>query len=282
MPVGPAVQRLLPQRLLGRLVYRLARSGRRWIKQPLIGWFARAYSIDLDESEHSDPAAYASFNAFFTRALKPGARPVAEDPGCIAAPADGTMSVCGTLREGQLLQAKGRAYSLAELLGEDDSALQAFASGHYATIYLAPHDYHRVHAPLAGRLIKTRYIPGRRFCVDPATALAIPNLLSRNERAVCWFESAVGPYVVVLVGALNVASISTATLGEIASGPTRLWHETAPREFATGAEIGRFNLGSTVVVLFAANAVEWDASLAPGRALRMGMAIGRARARDQG
>lgn len=279
MPVGAAVQRIVPQRLLGRLIYRLARSRRRWIKRPLINWFSRKYAIDLAEAETSNPDDYPTFNAFFTRALTAEARPVTNDPLRVAAPADGTLTMNGRLEEGCLLQAKGRDYSLEELLGEEKAAIEAFLVGHYATIYLAPHNYHRIHAPLTGRLVKTRYIPGRRYCVDPTTAAAISRLFSRNERVVCWFESAFGPYVVVMVGALNVASISTATLGEIGSGLPKLWLEEEPRDFSTGAEIGRFNLGSTVVVLFSNGAIEWDGGLRPGDELLMGMPIGRAVAR---
>jgi phosphatidylserine decarboxylase len=275
MPVGPAVQRLLPQRLLGRLIYRVARSRRSWIKRPLIQWFARTYAIDLAESDPSDPDAYATFNDFFTRALKPGARPVARDAARIASPADGTLAICGRLEAAELLQAKGRSYTLSALLGESEAEVQPLVAGHYATIYLAPHNYHRVHAPYAGRLVKTRYVPGRRYCVDRRTAEIVPELFSRNERAICWFESALGRYAVVLVGALNVASVSTVTLGEIESGAARVWHDREPREFAAGDEIGRFNLGSTVIVLFPPGAIDWDETLVPGRELLMGAPIGR-------
>ena len=174
------------------------------------------------------------------------------------AAADGVLTEHGAIDGDRLLQAKGRDYSLAELLGETGAAVDSLRGGSYLTIYLAPHNYHRVHAPLAGTLVRARYIPGDRFSVSRATAAAIGRLFCRNERVVCWFDTAQGPLVVVLVGALNVSSISTVAHGEIASGASREWREREPRSFSQGDEIGRFNMGSTVIVLARARAT-WRA-----------------------
>jgi phosphatidylserine decarboxylase len=271
-------QHLLPKDLISAVMYRAARSERRWISRPLIRWFARVYRVDLAEAEHTDIDGYATFNGFFTRALRPGARVIDGGPDTVVSPADGTLSEFGALDADTLLQAKGRSYSLGALLGERGGRVDALLGGSYCTVYLSPREYHRVHAPLDAVLTRTRYIPGRRFSVSIATTASIERIFCRNERAVCWFETAVGPMVVVLVGALNVSSISTFARGEIASGTPQLWEESAPLRVARGAEIGRFNLGWTVVVLFARGAVRWDSRLATGASLAMGAALGSATA----
>lgn len=269
------LQHLLPKKLLSAFVYRLARSERGWIKSPLIRGFARGYRVDLADAEVAELAGFASFNDFFTRALKPGVRPIAGDETTVVAPADGVVTEHGVLDGEHLLQAKGMRYSLAELLGEDGDAARALYGGSYLTIYLAPHNYHRVHAPLAGALTRVRYVPGERFSVSRATAAAIERLFCRNERAICWLDTRAGPMVVVLVGALNVSSVSVVSRGEIASGAPRAWLEEPPLPLARGAELGRFNLGSTVIVLFGPNAVRWEPSLRVGDATLMGRALGR-------
>src|SRR5690606_16201838 len=175
---------------------------------------------------------------------------IAGDETTVVSPVDGRLTEFGRARAGQLLQAKGFDYALEELTGEGPADASLFSNGAFATIYLAPHDYHRVHMPLAGKLTATRYIPGRRFSVNAATTCGIKNLFCRNERVVCWFETAHGPMALVLVGALNVSSISTAGRGEIASGEPAYWPEPAPAAYAKGAEIARFNLGPTVILLF--------------------------------
>ncbi len=269
------IQQLLPQRLLGRLVYRLARCRRSWISRPLITWFARRHEVDLQEAEHSRPENYASLNEFFTRRLKPGARPIAGDERTLISPVDGFLTQFGSADGGDMIQAKGLNYRLEALLGEPADRVAALMWGAYATLYLAPHQYHRVHLPLTGALQNTRYIPGKRYSVNAHTAAVVPGLFCRNERVVCWFETAAGPMAVVLVGALNVSSISTAWLGEIASGQARVWDDTghSGREFGRGAEIGRFNLGSTVVVVLPPGQAAWRPELAPGQVVRMGQAL---------
>jgi phosphatidylserine decarboxylase len=254
------------------VVYHATRSRQRWLKRPLIRWFAHAYRIDLRDAADPDLDSYATFNEFFTRALLPGSRPIEGGPGTLVAAADGVLTEHGAIDSDRLLQAKGRDYSLAELVGETGAAVDALRGGSYLTIYLAPHNYHRVHAPLAGTLVRARYIPGDRFSVSRATAAAIGRLFCRNERVVCWFDTAHGPLVVVLVGALNVSSISTVTHGEIASGTPREWREPQPRSFPRGDEIGRFNMGSTVIVLASARAA-WRPDVTLGAAVRVGEAL---------
>src|SRR5690606_24075928 len=248
-----------------------------WIKNPLSRWFARHYGVDLAEAEHSDPTAYPSFNAFFTRALKPGAREIAPGETTVVSPVDGRLTEFGYARSGTLLQAKGFTYALDELIGEGPTDSRVFANGAYATIYLAPYDYHRVHMPLAAKLTATRYVPGRRFSVNAATTCGIRRLSCRNERAVCRVDTAYGPSVLVLVAALNVSSISTVSRGEIESGEPRYWREEPALDLAKGDEVGRFNLGSPVVLLFPEGRVEWAAELRSGEKLELGRAIGRIR-----
>ncbi len=274
-PLTVFIQPLLPQRLMGRLVYRLARCRRGWISRPLIGWYARRYKVNLQEAEHNRLEDYASLNEFFTRRLEPAARPVAGDERTLISPVDGYLTQFGSGNGGELIQAKGLRYDLDALLGESADQTAALMSGSYATLYLAPHQYHRVHLPLAGALQRTRYIPGKRYSVNSRTAAVVPELFCRNERVVCWFDTAAGPMAVVLVGALNVSSISTAWLGEIASGKARVWDDSehSGHRFGRGDEIGRFNLGSTVVLVLPPGQAVWRPELSPGQAVRMGQAL---------
>jgi phosphatidylserine decarboxylase len=267
-------QHLIPKKLSSAVVYRATRSRRAWLKRPLTHWFARSYGVDMSEAANADLDSYATFNEFFTRELKAGARPIASTEGTLVAPADGVLTEHGAIEGDHLYQAKGSAYTLGELLGESGADVAALGGGRYFTVYLAPHNYHRVHAPLAARLTRTRYIPGARFSVSRATAAVIPKLFCRNERVVCWFETDYGTMAVVLVGALNVSSVSTFAQGEIASGAAREWREPQPRGVARGAEIGRFNMGSTVVVLLGTNAFSFTAEACDGLAVRMGQPLG--------
>jgi phosphatidylserine decarboxylase len=267
-------QHLIPKDLSSAVVYRATRSRRAWLRRPLTRWFAKAYGVDMTEAANTDLESYATFNEFFTRELKVGARPIAAGARTLISPADGVLTEHGPIEGGHLYQAKGSAYTLAELLGDTGAAVEALEGGRYFTIYLAPHNYHRVHAPLDARLARTRYIPGARFSVSRATAAAIPRLFCRNERVVCWFETDLGPMIVVLVGALNVSSISTFAHGEIASGAARDWPEQPPLPVARGAEIGRFNMGSTVVVLLGRDNFRFSSDLSDGLAVRMGQALG--------
>ncbi|UCG71291.1 MAG: phosphatidylserine decarboxylase [Chromatiales bacterium] len=272
-----ALQRLLPQFLLGRVVHRLARVRTPWFKDLCIRGFTRLFPVNLAEAAHPVPSGYATFNAFFTRALQPGARPQDPDPDAITCPADGRVQQAGTLDDGRLLQAKGMTYTAAELLGDADSAAP-FRDGWFLTVYLAPQDYHRVHAPRAGTLTDMLYVPGARLSVNESTAAAVPGLFARNERLVCQFASPDGPFAMVLVGALNVASISTTWAGEVLPcEPRRLrrWHYAGHAGITVGRgdEIGCFNLGSTVILLLPPGFAPADGGLAPGQPLRVGQRV---------
>lgn len=271
---GAVALALVPQKLSGRIVYRLARSETTWLKNLLIGGFCRLYDIDLDEAANPDRNAFRTFNDFFTRELRAGARPIASG-NVVVSPADGTLTEFGRLDGATLMQAKGKTYTAEALLAEPSEFLDAFRGGSFCTIYLAPHNYHRVHAPIGGRLDRGRYIPGKRYSVNARTAERIEGLYCRNERVALWLSTAIGYSIVVMIGALNVASLSTGLTGEIASGGERVLAAEAPAALAAGDELGRFNLGSTVVVLFPRGTVEWLDTLAAGQAVRMGEALGR-------
>jgi len=274
------LQQLLPVHALSRTMHRLARSRRPLLRNALVRSVLKAYpQIDLSEAAQPDPGAYESFNAFFTRALRPGSRPVASGPGEIACPVDGTVSQLGAIESGSLVQAKGMSYTSAALLADAGAAVR-YAGGSFACLYLAPYNYHRIHMPVDGRLLATRYVPGTLFSVNAATARTIPNLFARNERVICEFETALGPLALVLVGALFVGSIETVYAGEINPPPAR---GSAVRDIATGnglqfargQELARFNMGSTVVALFG-RGVRFADRLGPGAAVRLGQLLARA------
>lgn len=271
---GVASQHLLPQKLICRFIYRVSRSRMTWLKNLLIHSFCRLYDINLDEAERSDPRAYVSFNDFFTRALKPDARPTGGDDNSVVSPSDGRLTEFGAIERDRLIQAKGKSYTLTALLGESPELLETFHGGRFATIYLAPHNYHRVHSPLAGLADRGRYIPGKRFSVNAATTNAIDNLYCRNERVAVWVSTPIGYAVVVLVGAMNVSSLTTVLSGEIESGSERLISPDEPVELARGDELGQFNLGSTIVALFPRGTIEWSADLKPGQSVLMGQSLG--------
>lgn len=270
------LQWLLPHHLLSRWMYRLARSERDWIRRPMIHFVLRRYRVDLEEAAPPDPDAYASFNAFFTRPLRPGARPVDPDPAHLVSPVDGTLSAIGTLSGNRLLQAKGKTYTLEALLGDRDWAAR-FRDGAFATLYLAPRDYHRIHMPCAGCLTGERYLPGRLFSVDAAAVRYVPGLFTRNERLACRFQTLFGELVLVAVGALFVGSIETVWGGEV-TPPHRSRPEsrTHPGTLCLdkGEEMGRFNYGSTVILLLPPGTLDWREDLRPGARVRMGEWLG--------
>ena len=265
-----AFQRLLPQHELSRLVGYLAKSESPWIRRPFIHGFARAYGVSLEEAECQHLDEFRCFNDFFTRALRDDARPLAPDPGAVLCPADGTVSQTGLIQDGQLLQAKGHRYSLRSLTGEAD---RAFEGGTFATVYLAPSDYHRVHLPAEGTLFATTAIPGALFSVNAQTETTVEGLFARNERLVCRFRTDHGQMLVVLVGAMIVASIETAW-----PGPESPYQEVTTTSydanFSRGAEIGRFLLGSTVIVCFEPGRMQLLPHIQTGATVRMGEAIG--------
>lgn len=269
-------QYALPGHLLSRGVHALTRVRHPPFRNKLIDAFIRHFPVHMEEAEQPDPHAYEHFNAFFTRALKPGLRPLAGGEGEPVCPVDGTVSQVGPITGGRVFQAKGHDFSVEELLGGSDWA-EPFRGGDFATLYLAPYNYHRVHMPVDGTLTRMVHIPGRLFSVSPATARAVPRLFARNERVACLFDTAVGPMALVLVGAVFVGSIETVWAGEVtppAGGWTRLWrYDAPPLSLARGAEMGRFNMGSTVVVLFGKGAVQWSGELTPGQPVVMGQRL---------
>jgi phosphatidylserine decarboxylase len=274
------LQHVLPQHALSRVVYGLTRSRSRWLKNTLIRAFMRGYHPAMDEALVTDPLAYASFNDFFTRALHEDARPLPEDPAAVVSPADGVFSAIGQIEGETLLQAKDRRFTVTQLLAGRPEWARTLAGGRYATIYLAPFNYHRIHMPAAGRLTEAWHVPGRLFSVNAATCAGVDALFARNERVVCTFEGRT-PFVVVLVGALFVGSMTTVWHGDVtppsARAPTALRPVTSsPLALPRAAELGRFNMGSTVIVLWPRDAVRWAAGLTPGSAIRMGQIIGTA------
>ena len=273
-----ALQYVLPHRLLSRLVYWATRWTWRPWKNFLISTVVTNYSVDMTQAQQPDPFAYPSFNAFFTRALTPGARRAPVDANAIACPADGRISQLGAIVDGRIFQAKGFDFSAAELLG-DVATAAPYKNGHFITVYLSPRDYHRVHAPLAGTLRETVHIPGRIFSVAPFTVAAVPRLFARNERIVCHFDGERVPFAVVLVGALLVSGVETVWGGvEIppyTNAITRKDYRGHGIRLDRFAELGRFTMGSTVILLLAAGAVELDPVLGAEAAVQVGQAIGR-------
>ncbi len=272
------LQYLLPKFLLTALVYRLARVSVPPAKNALIRGFLKLYDVQLDEVRGRVPEDFRTFNDFFIRELEEGARPVDPDARAIVSPADGTLSQAGTLRGNRILQAKGIDYTLEDLLAADLDTARQFAGGAFATIYLAPYNYHRVHAPVDGELVAAHYVPGDLFSVNSMTAAHVPGLFSRNERLNLHFRTAFGPMVVVLVGALNVGSISTPWSGEIRPRKSGVVEtidlSTAPREISKGDLLGWFNMGSTVILLLPQDSCSWRENFDPGVTTVMGEAIG--------
>jgi phosphatidylserine decarboxylase len=268
-------QYLLPQHGLSRLVLAATRVRAVWFKNWIIRGFLRLYRVDMTEAAEPDPCRYGSFNEFFTRALKHGARPIASGANTIASPVDGCVSEAGTIDRDLLLQAKGRQYRLAELLAAQPWASQ-FEGGSFATIYLAPFNYHRVHMPLPGELQETVYVPGRLFSVNAVTARHVPRLFARNERILTLFNSTAGQFALVMVGALNVGSMATVWAGDVTPAARRVVARIAapPTMLEKGAELGRFNMGSTVILLFEANRARWDPALRAGSVVRLGQSLG--------
>ena len=272
------MQYLLPKYLLTALVYRLARVNVPTVKDALIRGFLKLYDVNLDEVRGQVPGDFRTFNDFFIRELQDGARPVDADPRAIVSPADGTLSQAGALRGNRILQAKGLDYTLEDLLAADLDTARAFAGGAFATIDLAPYNYHRVHAPVDGELVAAHYVPGDLFSVNSKTAAHVPGLFSRNERLNLHFRTAFGPIVVVLVGALNVGSISTPWSGEIRPRKRGVVEtvdlSAAPRDVRKGDLLGWFNMGSTVILLLPPDTCSWRENFAAGVTTVMGTAIG--------
>ena len=274
-----AFQYIIPKRALSRLVYSVMRTESPTFKRVLIRSFLSGYRVNMAEAVQSDPFAYRSFNEFFTRPLRPGARTIAPGEHIIVSPVDGTVSQAGPLHGDAIIQAKGIQYSALELLAGDVDAAQAYRDGNFTCIYLAPYNYHRIHMPFSGRLRKTVYVPGDLFSVNAATARAVPRVFARNERVICEFDTSIGRMAVILVGALFVGSMETVYAGEI-NPPPRRQKRAVPiakglgQTLTKGAELGRFNMGSTVVLLFEKQKMRWEESLQPLATVQLGRTIG--------
>ncbi|MDO4903934.1 MAG: archaetidylserine decarboxylase [Lautropia sp.] len=270
-------QYLLPKQALTRMFGALARQQAGVLSQIVIRRFIDHYGVDMSEAQDSDPAAYRSFNDFFTRALRPDVRPLADS--ALICPVDGAVSQLGPIDHGRIIQAKGHDYSATELLGGNVGLANSFRDGRFATIYLSPRDYHRIHMPCTGILKQMVHVPGDLFSVSPATAAGIPRLFARNERVVCVFDAPWGPWVLVLVGATIVGSMATVWHGVVNTerpAHVRHWNYPADGEAITldkGVEMGRFLLGSTVVMLFPKAAPELNRDWQPGQTVRMGQAM---------
>jgi len=272
-------QYLLPHHLLSRGVGILAQN--HLLRKLFIRTFIKRYKVDLSQAKIQDVEKFENFNAFFTRELQADARPLPTAQGAIVCPADGAVSQLGDIADGNLLQAKGKHYSCQSLLAGDAQMAALFQSGKFATIYLSPRDYHRVHMPMAGILKKTIYVPGKLFSVNQTTAESVPNLFARNERLVCLFTTAAGPMAVILVGAMIVAGIDTVWAGEVCpiAGKrdiqiTDYSNQIPAVQLPLGGELGRFRLGSTAIVLFQHGAMKFESSLEATSSVAMGQLLG--------
>ena len=282
MSLVTALTYVLPHRLLSTLARRLAYSDNPRLKQWLIDTVTRKFGVNLSEAAQPDPRAYPTFNAFFTRALKPGVRTPDPDPRALLMPADGRISQCGRIEDGRIFQAKGQSFTAAELLG-DEAAAEPFANGLFATVYLSPRDYHRVHMPWTGTLRETVHVPGRLFSVGPDAVRNVPRLFARNERLACHFDTDFGPMAVVMVGALLVSGIETVWSGEevpeygdaITVKDYRTGDHGEPITLERFGEMARFNYGSTVIVLLPHGAAELAEGLSAESPVRLGQALAR-------
>ncbi|NOT85797.1 MAG: phosphatidylserine decarboxylase [Methylococcaceae bacterium] len=271
-------QYILPHHALSKLMRFFTHCENKALKNLLIQQIIKHYGVNMTEAAEPDINTYASFNHFFTRALKPGIRPIASAAKAVVCPADGAVSQAGIITEGTIFQAKGKSFTATELLGGDAHRAEAFNNGAYATIYLSPKDYHRLHMPLTGTLKEMVHIPGRLFSVNTATTNSVPGLFARNERVACIFETEAGPMALILVGAIFVSSIETVWQGvvtppSIATVRNWLYENNAP-VLQKGEEMGRFNMGSTIIVLFGNNAVRWVADFKAEKTVILGEMIG--------
>ena len=278
-PLFAALQQIIPQHTLSRLVGKFAECKIPFIKNHLINAFAKQYKVNMAEALIEDTTAFANFNEFFTRELKADAREICSEANSICSPADGAVSELGDIELGNIMQAKGQHYSLLDLLAGDSESGETYLGGKFATIYLSPSDYHRVHMPVDGSLTKMVYVPGRLFSVNQATANQIPGVFARNERLICHFESEQGPFVVILVGAMIVAGIETVWSGQV----TPLTNKVQTTDYKLlkegislkkGEEMGRFKLGSTAILRFPKDSVLWDEHLENGTVVSLGEKIG--------
>ncbi|MEQ1528293.1 MAG: archaetidylserine decarboxylase [Methylococcales bacterium] len=272
-------QYILPQHTLSKLMSYLTHCENKTWKNLFISQIIKHYRVNMDEALQPDINSYRSFNDFFTRVLKPEVRPLTTERNAIACPADGVVSQAGAITNGDIFQAKGKSFTATDLLGGDPERAAVFDNGIYTTIYLSPKDYHRLHMPLTGTLREMVHIPGRLFSVNTATTNSVPGLFARNERVAAIFDTEAGPMALILVGAIFVSSVETVWHGVVTPpsiSSVQSWHypqDKAP-SLNIGAEMGRFNMGSTIIVLFAENKAHWQTTLQAGQAVKLGEMIG--------
>ncbi len=270
-------QYLIPQHFLSSLMYKLTRCTQPLIKDTFIRRFIDLYKVDMSLAEQPDPAEYDCFNAFFTRSLKPEARPFADDENSLLCPVDGAVSQVGPITNGRLIQAKGMDYSLLELLAADTDMAAEFSAGEFSTLYLSPRDYHRIHMPVDATLRKMIYVPGKLFGVNQLTARVVDGLFARNERVIALFDTELGPMAMILVGAIFVGSMETVWEGMITpckQSQIRVWdYADKDIRLKRGEEMGRFNMGSTVIMLFPEDSMRWDESIQAEADIRMGQVM---------
>jgi phosphatidylserine decarboxylase len=275
------MQHVLPQHFLTSIVYSATRSRRPAVKNALINSFMRGFHPDMSDAVEPNPLAYGSFNEFFTRPLRADARPIAPDPQTLVSPVDGTISQIGPIDGNQIIQAKGRSYSLEALLAGQPEWHARFLGGAFATLYLAPYNYHRIHMPLAGTLVAAWYVPGKLFSVNATTAAGVDRLFARNERVVCLFENGPLLFAMVLVGALFVGSMTTVWHGDVTPryprhpSPLPVSDMRSPLRLEQGQEMGRFNMGSTVILVLPPGTTTWDPARHPLDTIRMGQPLAR-------
>ena len=273
------IQYVTPQLMVSRLAGRLADNDKApRLKNRIVKWFIGRYGVNMNEAAEPDFTTYPTFNAFFTRALKAGARPIEGGQKVFVSPVDGVISQLGQVNRDRAFQAKGQSFSLTELLGGDTQRATPFENGEFTTIYLSPSDYHRIHMPMAGTLKEMVYVPGKLFSVNPTTAEQVPNLFARNERVVCLFDTEAGPMALVLVGAMIVGSVETTWAGVVAPTPHQITHWQYRGDdavaFEKGEEMGRFRLGSTVIAVMPKGRAQWNAEQIAGKTVRLGEAFG--------
>ena len=271
-------QYFIPQRFLTSLVYRITRCEIPWFKNNLIKLFITVFDVDMSLAKNPDPESYSSFNTFFTRGLSPEARPITLDEKIILSPVDGAISQIGNIQNNTIIQAKGKSYTLKHLLVEDE-LVNMFSGGTFATLYLAPRDYHRIHMPVSGQLSRMIYVPGKLFAVNSHSVRVVDAVFAKNERVINIFDTDIGPMAVVMVGALNVGSMETVWSGQITPAKNRIINDTQFSDndikLEQGQEMGRFNMGSTVILLLPQNVIQWSADMVADKTIVMGEKIAR-------
>ena len=273
------IQMLLPHHFLSSIMYKITRIEMKWFKNFFITKFIGIYDVDMSQAQNENVQNFKCFNEFFTRPLKPEARPIAEGEKTILSPVDGTVSEIGRIKSGQIFQAKGKNYSLETLVGGSPERAQFYEDGYFATLYLSPRDYHRIHMPISGHIREMVHVPGRLFSVSPSTARSVNSLFARNERVVAGFSTDAGPMAMILVGAIFVSSMETVWAGTITppNGKNlRQWsYDTQdPINLERADEMGRFNMGSTVILLFSKDSIQWEEHLKCGTKIQFGEKIG--------